>query len=101
MPQKLKGKGLWLWTTQGKARADKAIKDEGAGAATVKSFNTWMGTTEKICHQAISKPIMDKLQAPNAPALAAGNYKAAVQREVDATEVVFEVDGTGSASISV
>ena len=43
MAQKVKGKGLWLWTTQGKARAEKALKDEGAGAPTLKSFNTWMG----------------------------------------------------------
>jgi hypothetical protein len=101
MPQKVRGKGLWLWTPQGKARAEKAIRDDGGGANTVKSFNTWMGTTEKICKEAISKPIMHKYQGPNAPVLAAGDYKAAVQRDVDAAEVIFEVGGDGSVSIAV
>lgn len=101
MPQTIKGKGLWLWTAQGKARLEKAIRADGAGDKTVKSFDTWLGTTEKICKDAISKPILEKFQAPNAPALPAGDYKAAVQKEVDATDVTFKVDSDGTVSISV
>jgi hypothetical protein len=101
MPQTIKGKGLWLWTTQGKARAEKAIRADGAGDKTVKSFDTWLGTTERICKDAISKPILEKLQAPGAPMLAAGDYKTAVQKEVDATDVSFQVDSAGTVSISV
>jgi hypothetical protein len=101
MPQKIKGKGLWLWTPEGRARAEKAIRQDGAGDKTVQTFKTWLNTTEKICKEAISKPIMDKYQGPNAPVLAAGDYKAAVQREVDATEVTFEVDDKGNIAILV
>jgi hypothetical protein len=103
VPHTIKGNGLWLWTPAGKTKVERAIREEGAGDATVKSLNTWLTTTEKISKEAITKPIKEKYEGPKGKKLGLdqNKIKEFVQKEIDKTEVTFQSDADGNVSILV
>ncbi|MCI0560614.1 MAG: hypothetical protein MN733_19170 [Nitrososphaera sp.] len=83
------------------AEVETAVKDEGAGAATIKTLRTWIDVTKQICHDAITRPIIEKYTGETGTQMSKAELQAAAKKEALKTEIAFEVDGSGNALIKV